>query len=203
MPQQILGYGNIVPRTVLGKLATMIYGTIGIPLMLVVMSDLGGFLKSCVQMFWSKMKKCARSWFTNKVHADNFSQIFRFEDYDFVPLPIWFAVLLLYLYMLFSAGILMLFEPDWDYMTGLWFSFVTFATIGFGDEFPKNPNYIFASFLFVVFGLSMVSMCLTTIKDYIRRRYAQAAAQQEIARKFVAKWKELVERGKMADHQSI
>lgn len=178
----------IVTRTTAGKIVTIVYATIGIPLYLVVMSDLGGFLKSCIQMIMSIVKKVSQQILGRAEKSEDWSKILKFGDYDFVPLPIWFAVLLLYLYMLVSAGIFMIFEPHWDYMNAFWFSFCTFSTIGFGDDFPKNPNYMYASFAFLVIGMSMVTMCLTAIKDYMQRRYAQAAAKRRFAQNFIAKW---------------
>lgn len=39
-----IGYGTIAAQTVAGKIFTVVYATIGIPLMLVVLSDVGRVL---------------------------------------------------------------------------------------------------------------------------------------------------------------
>ncbi|OON14583.1 Ion channel, partial [Opisthorchis viverrini] len=52
------GYGHIVPRTELGRFVTVLYAMFGIPLVLLFMANLGGFLASCVRLFY---KLCLRS----------------------------------------------------------------------------------------------------------------------------------------------
>ncbi|KAF8381355.1 hypothetical protein PRIPAC_70497, partial [Pristionchus pacificus] len=44
-----IGYGNIACKTTAGKWATMIYAIIGIPIMIIIINDLGQFLMICVR----------------------------------------------------------------------------------------------------------------------------------------------------------
>ncbi|TGZ74791.1 hypothetical protein CRM22_000757 [Opisthorchis felineus] len=53
-----IGYGHIVPRTELGRFVTVLYAMFGIPLVLLFMANLGGFLASCVRLLY---KLCLRS----------------------------------------------------------------------------------------------------------------------------------------------
>lgn len=47
-----IGYGNITPKSRLGKLAAMVYALIGIPLVLMILHKLGRFFLLCLERFW-------------------------------------------------------------------------------------------------------------------------------------------------------
>lgn len=48
------GYGNITPKTAIGKMVTMVYALIGIPLMLVYLSSIGGLLAWCARGIFTR-----------------------------------------------------------------------------------------------------------------------------------------------------
>ena len=51
------GYGNFAPVTPEGKVATIIYGTVGIPLCLILLADLGNLIAKIVKNGVKKVKK--------------------------------------------------------------------------------------------------------------------------------------------------
>ncbi|KPJ11592.1 Potassium channel subfamily K member 18 [Papilio machaon] len=53
-----IGYGNIAPRTILGKGATIIYAIIGIPLTLVYLSSVGSLLSKMARSVFSRALCC-------------------------------------------------------------------------------------------------------------------------------------------------
>jgi len=54
----VAGYGNIAPRTALGKAVTMGYAVFGIPLMLIYLSSVGSLLSRCVRGVFSRTVCC-------------------------------------------------------------------------------------------------------------------------------------------------
>ena len=54
------GYGNIVPVTVSGKIACVIFALIGAPLAIITIGDLGKFLSECTLWFYCKVKSCKK-----------------------------------------------------------------------------------------------------------------------------------------------
>lgn len=50
----ILGHGNIAPRTTLGRIVTLAYAVLGIPLTLVYLSSTGGVLARVARGVFSR-----------------------------------------------------------------------------------------------------------------------------------------------------
>lgn len=52
-----VGYGNIVPVTEWGRIVTMMYAAIGIPLCLIVLTKVGRKMTKCMKFFWSFIRR--------------------------------------------------------------------------------------------------------------------------------------------------
>ncbi|XP_047105095.1 potassium channel subfamily K member 18-like [Schistocerca piceifrons] len=53
-------YGNLAPKTAAGKVATMVYAIVGVPLMLLCLSNLGALLADTFQFAYSQAHACSR-----------------------------------------------------------------------------------------------------------------------------------------------
>ena len=51
-----IGYGNLTPSTDLGKVVTMLYALVGIPLMFIYMANIGTVLASSFKFLYSKVQ---------------------------------------------------------------------------------------------------------------------------------------------------
>lgn len=70
---QRTGHGNLTPRTSEGKVVTMLYALVGVPLMLMCLSSLGGFLAEALQCSYGRL--CGGSGSKNSGHNDNGGRI--------------------------------------------------------------------------------------------------------------------------------
>ncbi|KHJ42738.1 Ion channel [Trichuris suis] len=55
-----IGYGNMVPRTLSGQILCIVFGALGIPLLLITVADIGKFLSDFMTYFYRHMKKFKR-----------------------------------------------------------------------------------------------------------------------------------------------
>lgn len=63
------GHGSLTPRTTEGKIITMLYALFGVPLMLMCLSSLGGFLAEALQCAYMKLCRPRRQ--CNNINADD------------------------------------------------------------------------------------------------------------------------------------
>lgn len=148
MFQLSTGYGHIAPETDAGKIATIFYGIIGIPLTLIVLTEIG----KCLTLFlkyWAKKSQ--------QTSMDSS------EEFNFGPLT---ACTLTFIYLFTGATLFSLVE-DWDLLDSSYFSFITFSTIGFGDMVPEHEEYLFVTVVYVFSALSVVSMCFCSIQEFV------------------------------------
>uniref|UniRef100_A0A0K0FMA3 Potassium channel subfamily K member 18 (inferred by orthology to a human protein) n=1 Tax=Strongyloides venezuelensis TaxID=75913 RepID=A0A0K0FMA3_STRVS len=167
-----IGYGNIACETSSGRFATIIYAFIGIPLALLCLIGLGSTMAAGCKYIWKIVHKAGKVVNINlddkmeeivpTKNVDNDSN----DNNDLLSFPISFLLLIAVVFVLLVAAIFLIIEDDWTYGTSLYFSLISFLTIGFGDVTPKSENIILVAIL-LLFGLSLISTVLNIIQQQI------------------------------------
>lgn len=92
---------------------------------------------------------------------------------DEFNLPVSLAVLLLVGYMMLGAFIFTLWE-EWSFFESFYFVFISMSTIGFGDYVPDHPMYMMATFIYLLFGLALTSMCINVVQEKLSATFEMA-----------------------------
>ncbi|XP_041809800.1 potassium channel subfamily K member 5a [Chelmon rostratus] len=142
-----IGYGNIAPKTSAGRGFCIFYGLFGVPLCLTWISELGKF-------FGGRAKHLGQ-YLTKK----GFS--LRKAQFTCTALFLLWGVLV----HLVLPPFVFMYQEGWSYIEGLYFSFVTLTTIGFGDlvagvepnkEYPALYRYFVEVWIYL--GLAWLSL---------------------------------------------
>lgn len=142
-----IGFGNVAPKTQGGRVFCILYGLCGIPLCLVWISQLGSF-------FGDRAKRLSGILIRRGVSVKN-------VQYTCTAL---FLLWGLFVHLLIPPFVFMSVE-GWSYLEGIYYSFITLTTVGFGDYVAGvNPNIdyprlyrVFAE-LWIYMGLAWLSL---------------------------------------------
>uniref|UniRef100_A0A4X1SPI0 Potassium channel domain-containing protein n=1 Tax=Sus scrofa TaxID=9823 RepID=A0A4X1SPI0_PIG len=142
-----IGYGNVAPKTPAGRLFCVFYGLFGVPLCLTWISALGKF-------FGGRAKRLGQ-FLTKRGVSLRKAQI---------ACTAIFIVWGVLVHLVIPPFVFMVTE-EWDYIEGLYYSFITISTIGFGDFVAGvNPSanyhalYRYFVELWIYLGLAWLSL---------------------------------------------
>uniref|UniRef100_A0A7M5V2B8 Potassium channel domain-containing protein n=1 Tax=Clytia hemisphaerica TaxID=252671 RepID=A0A7M5V2B8_9CNID len=144
----LIGYGNTTPQTVIGRYATIFYAIIGIPLGLTMYSVAGKLL---VQLITFLIRKFESNVLKNK-------ECVKYLYVKTVVVGICFLLVLMFLGSCVTTASNM---EDLDISSSIYFWFVTWSTIGYGDitfqrdQHLKSPHLLFIAVVTLLFGLGM------------------------------------------------
>lgn len=96
-----------------------------------------------------------------------------FEVDDEFNLPISVAIALLLSYMMLGAAVFTLWE-NWSFFESFYFVYISLSTIGFGDYVPKHPVFMIATFIYLLFGLALTSMCINVVQEKLSATFQKA-----------------------------
>ena len=149
----LAGYGHIYPATKAGRVATMAYALVGIPLCLIVLTELGKFLTLCLKTLYVAFNGSRRRG----------SDVFVVDsEYNFT---LGASLFLSGAYIWAGVAMYRSWEEDWDFLEAFYFIFVSVSTVGFGDVLPSDQRLFALSFVYQLFGLALVSLLFNVVME--------------------------------------
>ncbi|XP_046355822.1 potassium channel subfamily K member 10-like [Haliotis rufescens] len=154
-----IGFGNMSPSTIIGKIVCVFYAIVGIPVTMLMLSGLGQQLAGLSNKV-NQLKLCSQKPVVNKVLN--------------MVLIIVLGLALMFGLPSFVFHIV----EGWDIMEALYFCFTTLSTIGFGDYIigihekkisagPARDAYEIAAYVWILLGLSYLSLVIKYITDVL------------------------------------
>ncbi|KAF9933154.1 Potassium channel [Mortierella alpina] len=167
-----IGYGNLSPKSVAGRIVFFIYGIFGI-------SSIAFFIMSLrnavIEQFqWRLVQRFALPSHLTRVQTrmsakDLSYPVARFEEEQrvkkVVKRKMIVRMLSIWIVLWFGgAGVFCAFEK-WSFLESLYFCYVTLTTIGFGDYVPSEPGSIEFWNIYVFIGLTIFAYILSLFSE--------------------------------------
>lgn len=140
-----VGYGSANPQTSEGRLATIVYLLIGVPIMGYVLAQVARFH---LRVSATLLEKSAGV----RVHTTT-RQIF----------VLWCLLLV----FLFGGAMVYSFLEPWSYLHSLYFCFVTLSTVGFGDFMPSSDLSKAFSIVYIISGLGVCASIIAVMTGLV------------------------------------
>ncbi|XP_068217794.1 TWiK family of potassium channels protein 18-like [Palaemon carinicauda] len=189
-----IGYGNLAPRTELGKIATILYAIVGMPLMLLYMSNVGEILANIFKFIYFRACRCdigSLGYYrtaSGTIRPVTASQNLRVNGQagssvkgqtgDSSPrrtIPITWCLLVIAIYV-GVGGLIFAQWERWSVLDACYFSYISLSTIGFGDLVPgktvegENDDQEVESqqiicTVYLLVGSALVAMCFNLMQE--------------------------------------
>ncbi|XP_076288020.1 TWIK-related acid-sensitive K[+] channel 6 [Lasioglossum baleicum] len=149
-----IGYGHSTPNTISGKLFTMFYAIVGIPLGLVMFQSIGERLNKFSSVVIRNVKK-----------------LLNYKDVQASEINLICVVTTLSCLTIAGGAAAFSRYEGWSYFDSIYYCFITLTTIGFGDmvalqkdnALDNKPEYVMFSLIFILFGLAIVAASLNLL----------------------------------------
>ncbi|XP_046355767.2 potassium channel subfamily K member 16-like [Haliotis rufescens] len=150
-----IGYGHLAPVTTPGRVVSVIYALIGIPLTLIMLKDIGDKLNNVIARLY-RVEYCQKAWVNKTINVS-----------IILIVGVNVAILL--------PSALFIHVEGWTMMEAVYYCFITLSTIGFGDFLPSGANlltmnrrlYRFTIYIWIFIGLAYVSLIISCISNTI------------------------------------
>ncbi|OZC10481.1 Ion channel [Onchocerca flexuosa] len=188
-----IGYGNVTPKTMGGRLFVIGYGVLGIPFTMLAIASLGKFLAeilkeimqftarfvktiSCLNNVQKQLKE-KEALISSLNNDDKTQKVLNDGDVkskgsEERKIRKWGEALILivafFIYILIGSLVIASYEPEMDFFGAIYFNFVSLTTIGLGDLVPKNEKYLVLTLSYSAVGLALTTIAIEIAAEYLK-----------------------------------
>ena len=150
-----IGYGTIAPVTLGGRIFFIPYAIIGIPIMLVFLTELGKILNNLLD------------WSTRPLGK-------KMELFWMKLLVLVVATTVGVILFILIPAVIFAHVSGWTYFEGIYYCFVSLTTVGFGDFVPTSPSkyaglYRICSGGWIFVGLAFIALVIAQIQEVMSK----------------------------------
>uniref|UniRef100_A0A914XAV2 Potassium channel domain-containing protein n=1 Tax=Plectus sambesii TaxID=2011161 RepID=A0A914XAV2_9BILA len=169
-----LGYGRIEPVTTKGRLFCVVFGIIGIPVMMLTLANLGKYISESGPKLRKKLKQlkaymAARTSSLSQLNQSYDGQDADDDDDSGVEINPTVILVLLLGYVIVGATFLPLLNGRFDFANGIYYTFLCLSAIEFGVLVPENIDYLPITLLYICAGLALTSITIEFGADYVKK----------------------------------
>ena len=114
------GYGTVTPRTSAGQLLCIVLSLVGIPLTLLLLKSIGdGIIKIVNNAIAKFERKILHTPVPKNLQTKSAVTVFFVLNF-----------------LMIINGLILMYLEDWTFVEGMYFWFITYTTMGFGDYLP-------------------------------------------------------------------
>lgn len=167
----MIGYGNMVPRTQIGKGVTVVYAVFGIPLYILYFMNMGKILAQTFKWIYTSLYRCTAEP-RDGSNSEDEEEVRR----ERVIVPSTACLWVIGGYVL--TGTIMFAEWEkWDYLDSTYFCVTSLCKIGMGDFVPGaniqestsgNQTKLVINYLYILLGLGLVAMCYNLMREEVK-----------------------------------
>ncbi|GMT15205.1 hypothetical protein PFISCL1PPCAC_6502 [Pristionchus fissidentatus] len=149
-----IGYGDVHPKTTEARAFCIAFAVLGIPLFLLMVANIG---KHLTKAFWHIYSGVVGKKHLGALRGD-------------LKMPV-FVSALLFISIIAIGSETMAHSGDGTIVDDVYFSFISFATVGFGDKVPlvNSTLRIVFGIVYIVAGVVAISALFTTFNDWLRK----------------------------------
>lgn len=163
----MIGYGNLVPHTPGGKVATVVYAVFGIPLYILYFKNMGKVLAQTFRWSYTWIYRCSME----DSHPKNE------PSHKRVIVPSTACLWVLFAYVATGTAMFASWQ-SWSVMDSAYFCVTSLCKIGIGDFAPDailvpvrdDPTRMIITFVYLLFGMGIIAMCFDLMKEDVTVR---------------------------------
>ncbi|XP_071532019.1 LOW QUALITY PROTEIN: TWiK family of potassium channels protein 7-like [Panulirus ornatus] len=192
-----IGYGSVAPQTVMGRVVTIVYALLGIPLMLLYLSSVGDLLSRALKWLWWRLCRCRRRPqipranhqpappYTSVDHTkkwggecgDGTNLGDEYGEGEAGAVPVTLCLVLMITYICGGAAVFA-YAHQWSFLHAIYFCFSSLTTIGFGDLAPAtSPNEstgvqvaLLGAAFYLLVGMALIATCFNLMQEQMTSR---------------------------------